>query len=60
MHADGRNAKWNLGEPLFFHFGKLRASLDLARGDQFHWKPDACELLSKAATDSILRELSAR
>jgi lysophospholipase L1-like esterase len=33
--------------------------LELARGDQFHWTPEAYELLASAATASVLRELEA-
>ncbi len=35
----------------------LASKLELARGDQFHWKGDAYQILAKSATDSILREL---
>ena len=46
--------------PVNDFYALLAPKLDLARGDQFHWKPDAYVLLAKTATDSILRELSAR
>ena len=49
-----------LNVPVNDFYGLLAPKLDLARGDQFHWKNDAYLLLAKAATDSILRELSAR
>lgn len=38
----------------------LAPKLDLARGDQFHWKAAACQFLVKTDADSILRELPAR
>jgi len=46
--------------PVNDFYGLLVPKLDLARGDQFHWKPEAYQLLAKEATDSILHELSAR
>lgn len=46
--------------PVNDFYGLLAPKLELARGDQFHWKPDAYLLLAKAVTDSIVRELSAR
>ncbi|MEO6740106.1 MAG: SGNH/GDSL hydrolase family protein [Chthoniobacteraceae bacterium] len=46
--------------PMNDFYSLLAPKLELARGDQFHWKGDAYQLLAKAATDSILRELSAR
>ena len=45
--------------PVNDFYGLLAPRLELARGDQFHWKPDAYLLLAKAVTDSILAELSA-
>jgi len=39
-------------------YGLLLGHLALARGDQFHWKPEAYYLLADMATASILRELS--
>ena len=49
-----------LNVPVNDFYSLLAPKLELARGDQFHWKPDAYQLLAKAAVDSILRELSAR
>jgi lysophospholipase L1-like esterase len=46
--------------PVNDFYALLAPKLELARGDQFHWKPEAYALLAKAATDSILRELNAR
>ncbi len=40
-------------------YSLLVTKLDLARGDQFHWKGEAYQLLSKAIEDSVLRELKA-
>ena len=39
-------------------YSLLAPKLELARGDQFHWKGDAYQILAKTATASILRELS--
>jgi lysophospholipase L1-like esterase len=41
-------------------YSLLAPRLDLARGDQFHWKPEAYQILAKAVTDSVLRELGGR
>lgn len=46
--------------PVNDFYSLLAPKLELARGDQFHWKGDAYAILAKTATDSILRELSAR
>ena len=46
--------------PVNDFYSLLAPKLGLARGDQFHWKPEAYLLLAKSAADSILRELSAR
>ena len=46
--------------PVNNFYSLLVNKLDLARGDQFHWKPDAYKILAQAATDSILRELKNR
>jgi lysophospholipase L1-like esterase len=44
--------------PVNDFYALLAPLLEFARGDQFHWKPEAYALLAKAAADSILRELS--
>jgi Carbohydrate esterase, sialic acid-specific acetylesterase len=35
----------------------LATKLELARGDQFHWKPEAYELLANTVVESVSREL---
>ena len=44
--------------PVNDFYALLIDKLDLARGDQFHWKPEAYPILAKAVTVSILRELN--
>ena len=39
--------------------GAPGACRPVARGDQFHRKPEAYQLLAKAVTESVLRELGA-
>ncbi len=46
--------------PINDFYGLLADKLTLARGDQFHWNGQAYELLAKAATASIERELKAK
>lgn len=46
-----------LNVPVNDFYGLLSPRLELARGDQFHWKPEAYALLSKMTVESILREL---
>jgi hypothetical protein len=41
-------------------YGVLSSHLDLARGDQFHWRPEGTELLAQAVTKSLLEELTRR
>ncbi len=43
--------------PINDFYNLLLPRLDLARGDQFHWKPDAYQMLAKKATASILQAL---
>ena len=43
--------------PVNDFYGLLIDKLSLARGDQFHWKPEAYFILANSATESILREL---
>lgn len=40
-------------------YALLAPKLDLARGDQFHWKPEAYQLLAKSVTESLLQNLPA-
>lgn len=49
-----------LNVPVNDFYSLLVGKLDLARGDQFHWKPDAYKILAQTATESILRELKGR
>ncbi len=37
----------------------LAPKLDLARGDQFHWKSEAYEVLAKTTAESVMRALEA-
>ena len=46
-----------LNVPVNDFYSLLVGKLDLARGDQFHWKPDAYRILAQMVIDSILREL---
>jgi hypothetical protein len=46
--------------PVKDFYGLLVDKLALARGDSFHWKPEAYELTAKSATESILRALEPR
>jgi len=45
--------------PVNDFYSLLATTLELARGDQFHWKPEAYELLARMVTESVLRELGA-
>lgn len=45
--------------PVNDFYALLAPKLDLARGDQFHWKPEAYRVLARAVVESVLRELSA-
>jgi hypothetical protein len=38
----------------------LAPKLELARGDQFHWRPEAYTILAETVTTSVLRELDQR
>lgn len=40
-------------------YALLEPKLELARGDQFHWKPEAYQMLAKSVTDSVLQNLPA-
>jgi lysophospholipase L1-like esterase len=43
--------------PVNDFYALLIDKLELARGDQFHWKPEAYQLLAEMTTASIVREL---
>lgn len=43
--------------PVNDFYGMLAPKLDLARGDQFHWKPEAYKMLADQVVTSILRTL---
>lgn len=47
-----------LGVPVNDFYSLLVDKLELARGDQFHWKPEAYAILAQTVTDSVLRELA--
>jgi hypothetical protein len=44
--------------PVNDFYALLASKLELARGDQFHWKPEAYEILAKTVVESVSRELS--
>ncbi len=46
-----------LGVPVNDFYGLLVSKLELARGDQFHWRPEAYKLLADAAAESIIAAL---
>ena len=46
-----------LNVPVNDFYSLLVSKLELARGDQFHWKPEAYQILAQAVTESVLREL---
>jgi len=43
--------------PLNDFYSLLAPKLELARGDQFHWRPEAYKILAEAVTNLVLREL---
>jgi lysophospholipase L1-like esterase len=43
--------------PVNDFYSLLAPKLELARGDQFHWRPEAYKILAEQVTDSVLREL---
>jgi hypothetical protein len=47
-----------MGVPVNDFYGLLAPKLELARGDQFHWKPEAYKILGDQTATSILRTLS--
>lgn len=46
--------------PVNDFYSLLSGKLDLARGDQFHWKPEAYHALATTVAASVLRELGPR
>ncbi len=54
------NVMAELNVPVNDFYSLLVNKLELARGDQFHWKADAYKLLAQTTADSILRELKKR
>jgi hypothetical protein len=46
--------------PVNDFYALLAPKLELARGDQFHWKSEAYQLLATLAAESILRELTTK
>lgn len=46
-----------LNVPVNDFYSLLVSKLELARGDQFHWKPEAYQILAQTVTESVLREL---
>lgn len=44
--------------PVNDFYALLAMRLELARGDQFHWKPEAYRLVAKMVVESVLRELA--
>ena len=43
--------------PVNDFYSLLAPKLELARGDQFHWRPEAYKILAETVTKSVLREL---
>ena len=43
--------------PVNDFYSLLAPKLELARGDQFHWRPEAYKILAERVTESVLREL---
>lgn len=43
--------------PVNDFYSLLAPKLDLARGDQFHWRPESYTILAERVTESVLREL---
>lgn len=52
------NVMKEMNVPVNDFYSLLVDKLELARGDQFHWKPEAYQLLAKMVTESVLRELA--
>jgi len=46
-----------LNVPVNDFYALLVTKLELARGDQFHWQPEAYKILAETVTASVLREL---
>jgi lysophospholipase L1-like esterase len=46
-----------MGVPVNDFYSLLAPKLELARGDQFHWRPEAYKILADRVTESVLREL---
>lgn len=45
--------------PMNDFYSLLVTKLELARGDRFHWRREAYQILAEQVTDSVLRELGA-
>jgi hypothetical protein len=43
--------------PVNDFYSLLVPQLELASGDQFHWRPEACKILARKVTESVLHEL---
>ncbi len=43
--------------PVNDFYSLLAPKLELAQGDQFHWRPEAYKILAETVTNSVLREL---
>lgn len=54
------NVMKEMNVPVNDFYSLLVPKLELARGDQFHWKPEAYEMLAESAIDTILQQLSQR
>ena len=46
--------------PVNDFYSLLVSKLELARGDQFHWKPEAYKILADTVVESVQRELKSR
>jgi hypothetical protein len=48
----------DMNVPVNNFYSLLATKLELARGDQFHWKPEAYKILAQTVTDSIVQALA--
>ena len=51
------NVMRQMNVPVNDFYSLLSPRLELARGDQFHWRPEAYTILAEKVTNSVLREL---
>lgn len=46
--------------PVNDFYALLAGKLEMARGDQFHWKPEAYKILADTVVESVMREIGPR